>query len=356
MSAAAEKGLGRLPLLTLAALLGGMQLVFWQNSADAFAPPEMIWTKTLAALAIGSLFALRLDFKKILLSPAAKAALALTLWILISGFTSPYINAGIKTAAEYALYSLLFFIPALLASSERRRMVTVFVAACFASALYGIAQHFGLDPWRWSTNFLGRPLGTMGNPNFFAGHLIMPWAISLVWALTSGQRWKKISWLVFGLFTLVQYYSMTVGAWLGMAFSAGALLLYLVLPVGKTLLERLKLKRSWLLGGTALILVLSLGLAFSSVGQGWWKRYNKGISVTNRLMMWNVALDMWKEKPVQGTGWGVYRAEFPKVQAKRLAADSKDEWNYVVTWLPHQNYLYWLAETGAIGLGAATKE
>jgi Flp pilus assembly protein TadD len=77
----------------------------------------------------------------------------------------------------------------------------------------------------------------------------------------------------------------------------------------------------------------------------------KSSSVVNRLMMWKVATNLWKEAPLQGVGLAVYRPLYPKIQAQILEAEPDKGWNYVVTWLPHQNYLYWLCETGLIGLG-----
>jgi O-antigen ligase/Tfp pilus assembly protein PilF len=341
-----QKILSLLPRLSLLALIFGMQLVFWQECQDPFSPVELAWIKILLPLGLLPFFAVRWPgFKALLGHWAAKAAAAWIVWLWVCAAFSPDHEAAGKNALEYSLYTLLFFLPALLSIAERRRLLYAFFGACLLATIYGIAQHFDFDPWKWSTNFAGRPLGTMGNPNFFGGHLVLAWGIALGLFVTAAPQ-KRLRWGLFlAALSLVQFYSWTVGVWLGMAGAAAAVVIWSLSPAGGGLRAKWHIKRSALLLGAGAMLIVVAGAWFASrheLSEG------KSASITNRLMMWKVAIKLWQEKPVQGIGLTQYRRRFADTQAGILS--SEKGWNYVVTWLPHENFLYLLCETGLIGL------
>ncbi len=324
-----------------------MQLVFWQESQDAFNPIELLWAKVLIPLCVFPLLWTGCPgIAPVFTSPAARAAACWMAWLFWSAFLAPHPAAALKNALEYFLYTLLFFLPSALDATQRRRALAAWLAACVLAGAYGLFQHMGIDPWRWSTDFAGRPLGTMGNPNFFGGHMVLAWG-ALLGLLAFGPAPARLRLgLALALVSLVQIYSRTVGVWLGMAGAAAALAAASLSPWGAGLLARWRLSRSLLLGGmAAVLLALAAGYALEA-GQ---LKKEKGVSVTNRLMMWKGALALWKEKPLQGIGLTEYRRRFPDVQAGILAREKG--FNYVVTWLPHQNFLYLLCELGLIGLG-----
>jgi tetratricopeptide (TPR) repeat protein len=69
------------------------------------------------------------------------------------------------------------------------------------------------------------------------------------------------------------------------------------------------------------------------------------------MLMWEASLLMVKESPVLGKGIGNYRLYYPKYQGQLLNDPKNKAYDYVVTWMPHQNYLLIAAETGLAGLG-----
>jgi O-antigen ligase len=340
--------------LGLLALLVLPQLCFWQDSTDPFAPVELALIKVLVPLALLPWLLGAGEKAAVLVrSWPARLLLGWAAWLWVSAILSPFSADGFKTALEYGLYASAFWLPAVCSAPQRRALLWAFFGASLLAALYGIAQHFHQDPWMWSTDFTGRPLGTIGNPNFFGGHLVLAWGLGLGWLLAARPGQRRWPLLAFGTLSLVQWYSRSVGPWLGMAASALLALGLLLTPAGAALRARNGLTRGALLKGLgALALVLALLFA-SPFGQSFRGRMasEKGLSVTNRLMMWRVATDLWKTAPLQGAGLGAYRPLYPKFQAAVLQAEPKAGWNYVVTWLPHENYLYLLCETGLIGLG-----
>ncbi len=396
------------PELFFLFLLAALQLGFWQELQDPFQPIQMAWLKTLGPLAFVALAWSRPErFSSIYMSQGGRLLLLWVAWLLLRSAYSPSPAVSLKNAYEQILCALFFAAPAFLALRERRLGLWLFLAGGTVAVAYGAFQHFGVDPWRWSTDFAGRPLGTLGNPNFFGGHIVLAWAASLgllifapSWGpgllslaaamgmaclalvfmalafgfakfeATAGKallalalasvvlwlfgRWTKARprWaagLLFALISLVQLWSWTLGVWIGMASAALGLALFMTLPAGIKARERFRLKTWHVPALLALILVLGFGLFVSVPGQRAWERFKtyKSASVTNRILMWKTAIDLWKTRPVDGIGLTQFRRQFPDAQARLLVRDSR--YSYVVTWLPHQNYLYILSELGALG-------
>jgi O-antigen ligase len=344
--------IARAQWLGVLALVSLVQLVFWQESTDPFAPVELFAVKLLVPLCVWPLLA-SVGGPRTLAAPwTARLVLAWVFWLGLCALLSPYRADGLKTALEYGLEASVFFLPAALDRARRLQVLAAFVGASFLAAVYGLSQHFGLDPLDWSTEFAGRPLGTIGNPDFFGGHLVLAWGLALGWLLSAGKGRRLLPLLVLGAISLEQVYSKTVGAWLGMACVSAAAAAFLLAPAGSAALGRL----GWTRKGLALVLAglllgagLGLGLGPGARALGAFTR-EKSLSVVNRTMMWRSALRLWREAPIQGAGLCSFRPEYPRLQAAILAAEPDRGWNYVVTWLPHENFLYLLSETGLIGL------
>ena len=339
----------------LAAFLGG-QLVFWQDSSDPFAPVQGFWLKVFLPLgAVPFLTSRWPALKDFARTWPARAAFAWMAWLWVAAFLGPveFHADAFKTAFEYCLYTLPFFIAAVASASERRALWTTLLSGSLVAAFYGFCQHFSVDPWRWSTNFGGRPLGTIGNPNFFGGHLLLAWGLCLAAFLhaSAEKRWRWAGALV--LLFLVMLYTITVGVWLGMAFSLVLAWAYCASNGGEAVFKRWNFPRAsfWKASGIGALLLAVVCLSPPGRHRILEFRDGKNNSIVNREMMWKAAISLWKTAPVQGAGLCTYRPLYPKLQAEILNTEKDKGWNYVVTWLPHQNYLYWLSETGLIGLG-----
>lgn len=89
-------------------------------------------------------------------------------------------------------YLVIFFLSlqVLRTREQLERLLTVILLASWPISLYGIMQHYGLDPIAWSTageDVTLRVISTMGNPIFVAAYLIMvvPLTISRLVQLSS---------------------------------------------------------------------------------------------------------------------------------------------------------------------------
>ncbi len=123
-------------------------------------------------------------------------------------------------------YIIIFFLT--LEGLRRReqldRLVTVVVLVSLPISLYGIIQHYGLDPLPWGGNVRMRPASNMGNSIFVSAYLILAVPLTLarlvgssLTVLEDKSLWDKaIFLLVFALFVGAQLYAATLYVWGGL--------------------------------------------------------------------------------------------------------------------------------------------
>lgn len=103
-------------------------------------------------------------------------------------------------------YIVIFFLMlgGLRTKRQLNRLVTVMVVVSFPIAMYGLIQHFGLDPLPWGGNVTTRVASNMGNAIFVAAYLIMivPLTLSRLienWAEVTSDLDKLNTALAIGL-------------------------------------------------------------------------------------------------------------------------------------------------------------
>ncbi|MEA3407271.1 MAG: tetratricopeptide repeat protein [Chloroflexota bacterium] len=79
---------------------------------------------------------------------------------------------GTYTTLSYIVIFLLM-LQTLRRVEQLRRLVTVVILTSFPIALYGLLQHYGLDPLPWGGNVSRRVASHMGNAIFISAYLIM---------------------------------------------------------------------------------------------------------------------------------------------------------------------------------------
>ncbi len=93
-------------------------------------------------------------------------------------------------------YVVIFFLTLLTLKTRRQldRLVTVMVIVSLPVALYGIVQHFKLDPLPWVGDVTYRVASSMGNSIFVAAYLIMVVPLTLGRFVSTFQAfWEKAS-------------------------------------------------------------------------------------------------------------------------------------------------------------------
>lgn len=344
-----EKNINLLIKLNVNLIIFACPVIFWQASFDPFGPAQMMAVRILIPFlfllfGVKSYIAGRLVLKKNpMLLPLALYAAVCAVSVIFA------INRQISLKYIFELLLFIFGAYMIYNVTEKKDIARIFVLIMFSHTLmsaYGILQHFDADPFGWNTNFAGRPMGTIGNPDFFAGQLLI--SIFILAAYTAlGSRYRVISAAALAVNLLCLAYTKVLGAYLG--FAAGAAVFLLLLAYFKR--DELKNQKK------AVIIALVVFVAASAAAAPF--IYKKAVSflaekkrsMVHRLLMWEASLLMVKESPFLGKGFGNYRLYYPKYQGQLLNDPKNVSYDYVVTWMPHQNYLLVAAETGIIGLG-----
>ena len=287
----------------------------------------------------------------------------------ISGFNAVSFGAWASEWLKWAQALVLIAVVMELGASGRWRwLVFALTVAGVANALIGIYEFFGgsgalhlLINGRYF-----RAFGTFGQPNPFGGFmgLLAPIALASCagYGLALWRAFRQTRKLPGPLIAAIIYYgaagalmsgalvmSWSRGAWLGFAAAFGAILFALPRRLWHSLalvaVVGLLVGAVWLSGRLPASITARLAsateelFAFDDV---------RGVDITpenyavvERLAHWQAALNMARENPWTGVGFGNYEAAYP---GYRLV-----NWKFPLGHA-HNYYLNVLAETGMIGL------
>jgi len=326
---------------------------FWQPSLDPFGPPQLMAGRVfipllLALVIIKGYINGRVVLKK---SPLIIPLTGYVLVMLISVFVSINKPVSLKYLTELILFIYGgYLIYSVIDRKDLSRIIFIMIFSQTLVAFYGITQHFGADMFKWNTNFAGRPMGTIGNPDFFAGQMLIPFFMLLAYTVfTKKHRVLALIALVINLACFI--FTKVIGAYFG--FAAGLAVFAAGCAVYKAdILKSFFRKYAKIIIAVSAVCVISAVLLFPAAKSGFASLYKeKKRSLVHRLLMWEASLLMVKDSPLIGKGIGSYRLNYPYYQGILLNDPKNSEYDYVVTWMPHQNYLLIAAETGIAGLG-----
>jgi O-antigen ligase len=236
------------------------------------------------------------------------------------------------------LYLSTIFVTAVLSERESKRFIVWAACACAVTILYGFLQKFHMDPVVWLTGFGGRPGSTLGNPNFFAGYLIVLIPVFLAAGLEAKRTIHKVLWFALTSGAVADlFFTQTRGAWLA---CAGSLVLFLVLY---------GVMREKLLLTLVLAVVVSASLCGLFLDKLVPLYRADTQSVVERVFKWKTAYAMIKEHPLVGVGAGNLKVNYALYQAKirkeaGFALRGTSESNV------HNEYLQIWAEQGTVAL------
>jgi len=269
----------------------------------------------------------------------------LAVWALVSPAWSVNPPDSMRRAIELATSIAAVWVGIALARGERK-LWTAAIAAIAATSAYGMMQVVGIDWMPWSVGFGGRAFGTLGNPDYYAGHLLLVLPLAAAW-LVSRPRLSPGLLAVGALFLLGFMFSQVRGAWLAALVVVGPAVWYAwKIRPSETELRRIKLAAAALAGIAALTLVVSpemRGRAASILQMG-------GYDGAGRRYLWRVAASIWKDGPIKGFGAGGYRYQFPRYQHLGETMRSSEFRSYSYSEHAHNELLQLGAELGAVGV------
>lgn len=88
-------------------------------------------------------------------------------------------------------YIVIFFLAAstIRSRAQLERAVTTVLLTSLPISLYGLIQHFKMDPLPWAGDVVSRVASNMGNPIFVAAYLIMPVPLAIMRFLERHGQW-----------------------------------------------------------------------------------------------------------------------------------------------------------------------
>ncbi len=199
-----------------------------------------------------------------------------------------------------------------------------------------------------------RPFATFGNPNFFAGYIVISLPIFFSMYLTERKGWKLLFGLSILLLLLNLYFTATRGAWGGFIVSALIFALVYSKQIGREWLQNFRKGKPKFLIPLLLVLLLHFGLMSTS------QKYKKAIEAgadkvhqilvrrTERLLIWRDTLVMGLHNPL-GVGIGAFHIYFPRYASPELLKILPQD-RFIVNY-SHNEFLEIWSETGFIGIG-----
>ncbi|HOG46986.1 MAG TPA: O-antigen ligase family protein, partial [Anaerolineae bacterium] len=150
-------------------------------------------------------------------------------------------------------YIVIFFLTwqGLHRRAQLERLLNVIVLTSLPVALYGVLQHYGLDPLPWAGDVQERVIGSLGNAIFVAAYLIMAAFVTLERAVDRFRRllaeprapladacMGAAYVFILALQLLAIYFSKSRGPWLGLLAGVYAFMLIALVALRRAAAER----------------------------------------------------------------------------------------------------------------------
>jgi O-antigen ligase/Tfp pilus assembly protein PilF len=226
------------------------------------------------------------------------------------------------------------------------------------AGLYGLGQYLGRD-YIWSgavTPYGGRPVSSFGNPNFLSSYVMMavPLAMAFAAQARGAFRWGYGMVAVVGMLSTLS--TLTRSSYVGLV---AAVLVFgvLVRPLQQGVIKKIIF---------LVLLVVGLIAIFPKTpvtqNQSPLERFTEILDAKKtgavyapwhqRLLIWSSSLDMARERPIMGKGWGCFELFYPFYQGRYVLEPT------FVLLRTHANnahniFLEILAQVGIAGTGLA---
>ena len=260
-----------------------------------------------------------------------------------------------------------------LAADERvlAHLGSVLLLLASAAGVYALVQHLGLDPLPSGTVFEDRIVSVFDNPNHLGSCMAVALPLALHCFLTRASL-KRLAIWPYGA-VIAMYTGLLLagsrGAWWACLAGCGLLMAGYVRSVRRG--DLILRWRHLLLLGLSLCLVTSVlsktqimkGSGGEAVSMSARLRSSTNVvgpsaandsTVNHRYFLWHVAVNMIRERPLVGLGYGSYRVQYPRFR-DRLRQEPQFQH---LSWLQqryipqyaHDEYLQRWAESGVFAL------
>ena len=222
---------------------------------------------------------------------------------------------------------------------NRRQLCGVLIASTIAFLLNdaaGIVQYFALDK--------PRAFGFSHTPTFYGSFMLMqlPFLVFVSQLKILPQLWRKIALATAGLSLICLVLSMTRGAWL--AFVCVAVIFFV-------LEKNYRLVAAKIFAGLAIVFVIVAMTSPTIHARLETMVSTKFQSNTERVLMWQSALAIYKDYPLTGVGQKMFVKAYNEqyISPEAIERPEVTEGGHTQ---PHNNLLNEAAEGGTVGLAA----
>jgi O-antigen ligase len=250
----------------------------------------------------------------------------------------------------YGAFYLAGYLVAGVPLAQQRPAALLALGAVSLVALGGLLQSagFAFAPFFWGSS---RVFSTLSNPIYFGSFVVLAVPVLLAVAHVSTSRWARyVALSTAAALVAGGYFSYSRAAWL--AFPLGLVILVALSEDRRSLVARTLAPPLVI----AFIVVLALsylpgtgpevyGPVSASDRAG--ELVSGGGTIATRLEMWSGALELIRERPLQGWGFGTYVSEGARVRTAKLV-EIEGYRSYPDR--PHNSLLYVAYSTGLMGL------
>jgi O-antigen ligase len=261
------------------------------------------------------------------------------------------LNGGLISTVCFVL---LYFVSSVhLSNNLQSRIINYSLFSGLLVSLYGIAQHFGIDQTYWVQDVQSRVFSTFGQPNWLAAYLclLLPFAISKFLNSKTFSRFTVHSSLVTIFYICLLFTKSKTGIITALVCFG----LYLILHFLQNKRKNILILSSYLLVLVSFSLVINnplKDLVFpSKIESRITDHGSQNINITPsqdiRKIVWQGALDLWRQHPLFGTGVETFAYSYYWVRPPSHNLTS--EWDFLYN-KAHNEYLNFAATTGTFGL------
>jgi len=279
----------------------------------------------------------------------------------ISLVRSEYFAVSLKDYVIFLSYFILYFLA--INNIKQKQQFDIFIKlfffTSFVIALFALLHYYGLDPY---LKDIPQLISTIGQKNWVSNYLAMIFPIVFSYFLLENRR-KIIYYLLLSILYTVLLIFQSRGVWIsaGLTLILGIFFLYKY-----KLFNILKKNKKWLylLLITFILITVIYSIPSTPSTHNPLNKNTKTIpqkitsvyednfsSINSRLLMWNTALKMIKDKPFLGIGIGLYKMDYLDYQAGFLEQNPNYLKYHSRAEEAHNEYFQLAAELGIIGLG-----
>jgi tetratricopeptide (TPR) repeat protein len=262
-------------------------------------------------------------------------------------------------------YLVLYFISSVYVDENFKKsfIVASLISGTFI-AVFGIAEHFGIDKNMWIQDVQTRVFSTLGQPNWLAAYLCILMPLSLSKSIEYLNKKKNFLAGLFGSQFLVFYTCLLfTKSKSGIIAAVVSVVLYVFLVLLKALKSKELKTNLSIIVPTLLFVVLLSVFINNPIKDRIFPKKTETVAIVNtqtalinitpsediRKIVWKGAAELWRKYPVFGTGTETFAYTY--YWTRPIEHNLTSEWDFLYN-KAHNEYINYLSTTGAVGLVA----